>query len=164
MGPKMSSGEWLQGAELPLTGCRVIEHSRTAAAAYAGRLLAAMGATVVMAEPAEGSPLRAAPPLLDGTDHSALFAFLASGKRSLVCDLLSPDGQRVLQGELESADILIDDTPVRERVVRKLDRDSIAQRFPALVHVSVRPFGASGPKANWDAEEVNLLHAGGEGF
>jgi hypothetical protein len=33
-----------------------------------------------------------------------------------------------------------------------------------LVHVSVLPFGASGPKADWDAEEVNLLHAGGEGF
>jgi benzylsuccinate CoA-transferase BbsE subunit len=26
------------------------------------------------------------------------------------------------------------------------------------------PFGASGPKANWDGEEINLLHAGGEGF
>ena len=32
------------------------------------------------------------------------------------------------------------------------------------MHVSVRPFGASGPKADWDGEEVNLLHAGGEGF
>ena len=160
----MSSEEWPQGSELPLAGCRVIEHSRTVAAAYAGRLLAAMGATVVMAERAEGSPLRRAPPLLDGTSHSALFAFLASGKRSLVCDLLSPDGQRVLQGELDSADILIDDTPVRERSAQKLDREFVAERFPALVHVSVRPFGASGPKADWDAEEVNLLHAGGEGF
>src|SRR5580704_6124696 len=101
----MSSEECLQEAGLPLAGCRVIEHSRTVAAAYAGRLLAAMGATVVMAERAEGSPLRTAPPLLDGTGHSALFAFLASGKRSLVCDLLSPDGQRVMQDELQSADI-----------------------------------------------------------
>ena len=39
------------GADLPLAGCRVIEHSRTVAAAYAGRLLAAMGAKVVMPEP-----------------------------------------------------------------------------------------------------------------
>jgi crotonobetainyl-CoA:carnitine CoA-transferase CaiB-like acyl-CoA transferase len=30
--------------------------------------------------------------------------------------------------------------------------------------VSVLPFGSSGPKAGWVAEEVNLLHAGGEGF
>ena len=160
----MSSAECVQETGLPLAGCRVIEHSRTVAAAYAGSLLAAMGATVVMTERAEGSPLRRAPPLLDGTGHSALFAFLAAGKRSLVCDPLSPEGQRVLEGELESADILIDDTPVRERVARKLDPDFIAKRFPALVHVSVRPFGASGPKADWDGEEVNLLHASGEGF
>jgi benzylsuccinate CoA-transferase BbsE subunit len=160
----MSSNDSLQGGGLPLAGCRVIEHSRTVAAAYAGRLLAAMGATVVMVEPLEGSPLRTAPPLLDGTDHSALFAYLASGKRSLVCDLLSPEGQLALARELENADILIDDTPVRERGARNLDQDGVARRFPALVHLSVLPFGSSGPKANWDAEEVNLLHAGGEGF
>jgi len=160
----MSSKDSLQGAALPLAGCRVIERSRTVAAAYAGRLLASMGATVVMVEPIEGSRLRTAPPLLDGTDHSALFAFLASGKRSLVCNLLSPEGQRTLARELQSADILIDDTPVRERVARTLDQDSVASRFQALVHVSVLPFGSSGPKADWDAEEVNLLHAGGEGF
>jgi crotonobetainyl-CoA:carnitine CoA-transferase CaiB-like acyl-CoA transferase len=160
----MSSTESLRGAELPLAGCRVIEHSRTVAAAYAGRLLAVMGATVVMVEPLEGSPLRTAPPLLDGTAHSALFAFLASGKRSMACDLLSPEGQRALERELASADILIDDTPMRGRGARNLDQDVIARRFPALVHVSVLPFGASGPKADWDAEEVNLLHAGGEGF
>jgi len=160
----MSSEDSLQGAALPLAGCRVIERSRTVAAAYAGRLLASMGATVVMVEPFEGSPLRTAPPLLDGTGHSALFAFLASGKRSLVCDLLSPEGQRALARELESADILIDDTPVRERVAHTLDQDSVAKGFPALVHVSVLPFGSSGPKSGWDAEEVNLLHAGGEGF
>jgi crotonobetainyl-CoA:carnitine CoA-transferase CaiB-like acyl-CoA transferase len=160
----MPSEDSLPGGELPLAGCRVLEHSRTVAAAYAGRLLAAMGATVVMAEPPEGSPLRRAPPLLDGTRHSALFAFLATGKRSLLCDLLSPKGQRTLERELERADILIDDTPVREREARKLDRDTLASRFPALVHVSVLPFGASGAKADWDGEEVNLLHAGGEGF
>ena len=97
----MSSDDSLQGGGPPLAGCRVIEHSRTVAAAYAGRLLAAMGATVVMAEPPEGSPLRTAPPLLDGTGQSALFAFLSSGKRSLVCDLHSPEGQRVLERELE---------------------------------------------------------------
>ena len=38
---------------LPLSGCRVIERSRSVAAAYAGRLLAAMGAEVVMLEPGE---------------------------------------------------------------------------------------------------------------
>lgn len=159
----MSSKDPVQGS-LPLAGCRVIERSRNVAAAYAGRLLASMGATVVMLEPPEGSPLRRAPPLLNETGHSALFAFLALDKRSLVCDLASTEGQRVLERELQHADILIDDTPIVERAAQTLDPDLISERFPALVHVSVLPFGSTGPKATWDAEEVNLIHAGGEGF
>jgi crotonobetainyl-CoA:carnitine CoA-transferase CaiB-like acyl-CoA transferase len=40
----------------------------------------------------------------------------------------------------------------------------IAQAHPALVHVSVRPFGAFGPKAGWQAEELTVQHASGEGY
>lgn len=148
----------------PLAGCRVIERSRSVAAAYAGKLLAAMGARVVMLEPEEGSALRRAPPWLEGAQESALFAYLSVGKRSSVCDLRSADGQADFLHELGEADIFIDDTPLAEREACGLDPTSLARRFPELVHVSVLPFGASGPKADWCAEEVNLLHAGGEGY
>lgn len=160
----MSPEERTRGTVPPLAGCRVVEHSRTVAAAYAGRLLAAMGATVVMLEPPGGSPLRTAPPLLGDAGESALFAHLALGKHSLVCDPLSAEGKQVLARRLECADILVDDTPLRERVEQQLDQEEVGKRFPSLVHVSVLPFGSSGPKADWDGEEVNLLHAGGEGF
>ena len=154
----------MTSTDLPLSGCRVLERSRTAAAAYAGRMLAALGAEVVMIEPPGGSPLRRAAPLLEGSGESALFAYLAVGKRSLVCEPASVAGRALLDRELARADIFIDDTPVRERVAHGLNPESIGTRFPRLVHVSVLPFGASGPKADWDGEEVNLLHAGGEGF
>lgn len=160
----MSSQERPSAAGLPLSGCRVVERSRTVAAAYAGRLLAAMGAHVVMAEPAGGSPLRQAPPWLDDGGESALFAYLAVGKHSLLCDLQAESGRARLDTELTQADILLDDTPLRERAALGLDAASIGERFKQLVHVSVLPFGASGPKADWDGEEVNLVHAGGEGF
>ena len=159
----MASEDFQAGA-LPLSGFRVVENSRNVAAAYAGKLLAAMGATVVMLEPPGGSPLRHAPPLLENSAQSALFAFLAAGKSSAICDLASMQGRQLLHGELDNADIFLDDTPVRERAASDLDPDAIASRHPALIHVSVLPFGASGPKADWVAEEVNLLHAGGEGF
>lgn len=160
----MQSNASASAAALPLSGCRVLERSRTVAAAYAGRLLAAMGAQVVMLEAPGGSPLRKAAPLLQDTGESALFAYLAVGKRSLVCDLESRAGRLVLGRELASADILIDDTPVRSRAAHGLDPETVGARFTELVHVSVLPFGATGPKADWDGEEVNLLHAGGEGF
>ena len=151
------------GASMPLDGCRVLERSRTVAAAYAGRLLAAMGAEVVMLEDERGSPLRTAPPLLEG-GSSALFAYLAAGKRSLAGDLLAPDGQRLLARELGRADILIDDTPVADRDALGLDAEVLAARYPRLVNVSVLPFGASGPKTHWHGEEINLVHSGGEGY
>jgi crotonobetainyl-CoA:carnitine CoA-transferase CaiB-like acyl-CoA transferase len=102
--------------------------------------------------------------MLRETGQSALFVHLALGKRALICEPLSAEGQRVLARELEHADILLDDTPLRDRAERKLDQQELARRFPALIHVSVLPFGSAGPKADWDGEEVNLLHAGGEGF
>jgi crotonobetainyl-CoA:carnitine CoA-transferase CaiB-like acyl-CoA transferase len=160
----MTKNQQSQADTLPLAGCRVLERSRTVAAAYAGRLLAAMGAEVVMLEPEAGSPLRKAAPLLDDTGESALFSYLAVGKRSLVCPLSTPPGRALLERELGRADIFIDDTPVRARAALGIDAETIGRRFADLVHVSVLPFGASGPKADWDGLEVNLLHAGGEGF
>jgi crotonobetainyl-CoA:carnitine CoA-transferase CaiB-like acyl-CoA transferase len=150
---------------LPLSGCRVLERSRTVAAAYAGRLLAAMGAEVIMLEPPEGSLLRGAPPWLDQASRvSALFTYLAAGKTSVSCDLASVEGQAVFHDELACAHIFIDDTPLRERDAAGLTSTGIATRYPSLVHVSVLAFGAYGPKAGWDGEDVNLLHAAGEGF
>lgn len=151
-------------SSLPLSGCRVVERSRTVAAAYAGRMLAAMGADVVMLEPIGGSPLRSFAPWIGETGESALFAYLAVGKRSRVCDLRTQEGRGAMEAELGGADILLDDTPVRDRSALGLAPAHLGQLFPKLVHVSVLPFGASGPKADWDGEEVNLLHAGGEGF
>ena len=160
----MTHSESPLSSDQPLVGCRVIERSRTVAAAYAGRMLAAMGAEVVMIEPPEGSALRAAPPLLAGSSDSALFAYLAAGKRSRVVDLQTVQGRAVLAGLLASATIFIDDTPVQDRAALALDAETLNQRYPQLVHVSVLPFGAHGPKAQWDGAEVNLLHAGGEGY
>ena len=150
---------------LPLAGIRCIEHASGVAAAYAGRLLAAMGAEVTMIEPREGSRLRREAPYLGAdTDESALFAYLASGKQSVECDLSTAQGRALFDEMVAAADILIDDTPVADRATLGLEPDSISARFAALVHLSVLPFGSSGPKAGWRGSELNMIHASGEGF
>jgi crotonobetainyl-CoA:carnitine CoA-transferase CaiB-like acyl-CoA transferase len=139
----------------PLTDLRVIVRAAGVAAAYAGRLLATMGAEVILLEPPAGSPLRLEPPFIAGTEVGALFAYLAAGMRSAVCDDATP--------LISAADIFIDDTPMAERVMLGCDEASIARRHPDLIHVSVLPFGAIGPKAGWKAADINLQHASGEG-
>ncbi|WP_425053418.1 CoA transferase [Psychromarinibacter sp. S121] len=147
----------------PLDGIRVVERASGVAAAYAGRLLAAMGAEVFMAEPPDHSPLRREAPFLPG-GGSALFAYLAAEKRSVLCDLADPVDRKAFHGLVAAAQILIDDTPVADRAGQGLDPASVDARHPHLVHLSVLPFGAEGPKAGWCGAEINMIHAGGEGF
>lgn len=146
----------------PLTGLRIILTARGVAAAYAGRLLGTMGAEVILVEPPQGSALRRQPPFL-ADDVSALFAYVAAGFRSQVAELDTAHGRAALGGLLSQADILIDDTPVAEREALGLDEAGIARAHPDLIHVSVLPFGAYGPKADWKAEDINVQHASGEG-
>ncbi|MFA7587219.1 MAG: CoA transferase, partial [Novosphingobium sp.] len=147
----------------PLQGLRVVANASGVAAAYAARLLSTMGAETILVEPAEGSPLRAELPFLD-RGHSALFAYLAAGARSMVCDTGSAAGRAALGALLSEADIFINDTPVQDRAGAGLDEAAIAASHPDLIHVSVLPFGASGPKAGWKGEDITVQHASGEGY
>jgi benzylsuccinate CoA-transferase BbsE subunit len=64
-----------------LTGLRVLEVVGTGTA-YAGRLLACMGADVILIEPPEGAPERREGPFIAGApgiEHSLTFAYLHVG-------------------------------------------------------------------------------------
>jgi len=151
-------------AKSPLAELRVVTTARGVAAAYAARLLATLGAHVLLVEPAGGTPLRREPPFLPGTQQSALFAYLAAGMMSRVVDLASNEGRASMGAMLSACDILIDDTPLAERTALGLDEETVAAKHPDLIHVSVLPFGAYGPKSHWKGEEINVLHASGEGY
>jgi crotonobetainyl-CoA:carnitine CoA-transferase CaiB-like acyl-CoA transferase len=152
-------------SKAPLTGVTVVEVSRGAACAYAGRLLSTLGAETILVEPPNGHALRREPPFLPpGGESSALFAFLSAGKKSVICDCDTPAGRADLSALLATADVLICDLRPAERAALELDEQSLKHRMPDLIDVSVLPFGAVGPKADWHGEEINLIHASGEGF
>ena len=147
----------------PLLGLRIATIASGVAAGYAARMLGTVGAEVTLLEQPKGTPLRQEPPFLPGGE-SALFAYLAAGAGSRVCELETSAGQAILHALLSETDILIDDTPLADRAAHGLDEAAIAARHPDLIHVSVLPFGAYGPKAHWKGEEINVLHASGEGY
>lgn len=148
----------------PLTGLRIVAIASGVASAYAARMLGTMGAETILVEPVQGSPLRREPPFLDEAEQvSALFAYLAAGARSFVCDVATGEGRAALAGLVSEADIFIDDTPPADRADLGLDEAAIAAAHPDLIHVSVLPFGSHGPKSGWKAQEINLQHASGEG-
>ena len=144
----------------PLRGALAVEAARTHAAAYCGRLLRELGARVVKVEPPEGDPSRAYGPFpASGPDpeRSGLFIYGNGGKESVVLDLETDTGQRDLAALTARADVLIDDAPSG-------GLDALAAANPALVRVSITPFGLTGPYAGWKAEHLTISHAGGEGY
>jgi crotonobetainyl-CoA:carnitine CoA-transferase CaiB-like acyl-CoA transferase len=150
----------------PLTGYTVVEYADGVAASYAGRMMSVMGATVIKLEPpGSGSPLRSdEPPVVRDGDASAMFHYLNVGKQFVTCDVASPDGRALLDQLLDRTDLLIDDTSVAQRRELELDPATVGERHESLVYLSVLPFGATGEHAGYRAQELNVFHAGGEGF
>lgn len=127
--------------DLPLTGVRVVDRT-TGAMAAAARLLGELGAEVIRLEPAGGGADRRAGPMLAGTSLS--FAAANLGKRAT--------SMQDADALLAAAHILIEDAGPGG------DAAAIAARHPALVVVSVTPFGQDGPWAAWQATDA-VLHA-----
>ena len=124
-------------------GISVVELGGGIASAWCGRLLAGAGADVVVCEPAGGSRLRSAQPLLpDG--RSALFEYLGMYKRSAVVS--DPELDRLVA----RADIVIDEVDVELGESPEVVAGR-AERFrpinPGLVAVVCGPFGLTGPYA-----------------
>ena len=124
----------------PLEGIRVID-ATTRWGEQAGKVLAELGAEVIKVEPREGCESRHLGPF-DG-DESLYWACVGAGKKSVVADDAAPF--------LADADVFIESGRCRD-----LSRD-----FPALIHVSVTPFGTTGPLADAPAAEVTVEAAGG---
>ena len=124
----------------PLAGIRVID-ATTRWGDLAGRVLAELGAEVVKVEPLEGCDSRRVGPF-DGAD-SLYWACVGAGKHSIVTD--------DVESLLTDADVFLESGY----------RGDLTTSFPHLVHVSVTPFGLTGPLAGAPAAEVTVEAAGG---
>lgn len=128
---------------LPLEGVRVLEIGGGIAAGYATRWLAGFGADVVRTEAPE-----------DALTHDETI-YLVSGKRRVQVDA---DQLRALA---RSADILVEDQPPGTLGDLGLDPEALRRDNPALVVVSITPFGQSGPYAGYRATNIVAHAAGG---
>src|SRR6185436_18425923 len=118
-------------------------------AEYAGRLLAGFGADVVKLEPPGGAPSRRIGPYLDDVPHpdrSLHFWHYNVGKRTASVDLARPDG-RALFGRLATrANVVIAaGAPATLAALGLADGDGLRRANPALILVSITPFGLDGP-------------------
>ena len=133
-----------------LDGCRVLDLTG-AAGMSCGQLLADLGATVARVEPPGGSPARADP---------VIWAVLARNQQSVVVDLDVAEGRSRFAELIADADILVDEGGAELRR-SGFDQPRLDELNATLVHVSITPFGAHGPKRDHAATDLVVQAASG---
>ena len=135
----------------PLDGIRVIELARILAGPWAGQTLADLGADVIKVEAPEGDDTRRwGPPFLerDGERSAAYFHATNRGKRSVVADFASAEGQALVRRLVSDADVVIENFKVGGLAKYALDCASLQAINPRLIYCSITGFGQTGPYAH----------------
>lgn len=135
----------------PLAGIKIVELSTMVAASSAGRMLADWGAEIIKVETSSGDMFRRFPttffvPCTD--DENPLFDNLNAGKRGIVLDLKTPEGQEIMHKMLASADVFLTNTRPNALKRLGLDYESLKGKYPRLIHASLNGFGEKGPRAD----------------
>lgn len=145
-------------AHLPLTGVRVIEipDGKTE---MCGRLLADLGAEVILVEAPNGSASRHLEPVVAGV--SLYFATHNANKLSVELDLNELGDKLRFERLISAADIFIDTTPPGALDKLGLGVAKLMDRKPELVVLSMTDFGQTGPYAKYVATNAVHIALGG---
>ncbi len=146
-----------------LKGLRVVELANERIA-FAGKLLADMGADLILVEPPSGDPARDYPPFVadqPGPDRSLYWWHYNTSKRGVVIDLDSEAGRAQFRKLIASADVLIESEPRNRLAQLGLDYPELAQLRPDLIHVAMTTFGRADPKSDLPATDLTVLAGGG---
>ena len=145
-----------------LDGLKVIDLSRVLGGPYCGQMLADHGAEVIKVEPPQGDETRTWGPPFDKEGISAYFAGINRNKRTIALDLSKPEGREVLLKLLAEADVLIDN--FKTGTMEKWGigyADTLAKKFPRLVHARVSGFGADGPMGGFPGYDAMVQASSG---
>jgi len=127
-------------------------------------VLAELGADVVCVEPPGGSRARRYEPFAGNgrePERSLFWWAYARNKRSVVLDPESPDDRDALLRLIETADVLVESRKPGELEGLGLGFERLARLNPALVYVSITPFGQTGPWKDYKSSDLISLAASG---
>jgi crotonobetainyl-CoA:carnitine CoA-transferase CaiB-like acyl-CoA transferase len=145
-----------------LDGVRVLELADRSAV-LAGRVLADLGAEVILVEPPAGSPVRHEGPFLGnepGAERGFAHLHLNTNKRSVVLDLEDAADRARFVDLVATADVLLETMPPGRLDELGLSHAALRAANPRLVQCSVTPFGLFTP---WRTRKANDLVAGAAG-
>ena len=116
--------------------------------------LADLGADVIKIErPGTGDDTRSwGPPFLSSDDgqesrEAAYYLGANRNKRSVTCDIATPEGQRLVRDLVAHCDVFIENFKVGDMARYGLDYATLSAAHPKLVYCSLTGFGQTGPYA-----------------
>ncbi|MDP2675483.1 MAG: CoA transferase [Dehalococcoidia bacterium] len=124
---------------------------------YCTKLLADLGADVIKIEPPSGDPVRDLPPFYhDEADRqkSLYWLNLNTSKRSVTLDLEMPEGRRLFERLVATADIVVESFEPGYLDRLGLGYEGLARIRPDVILTSVTGFGQTGPHAHYKAPDI----------
>ncbi|MGP0030329.1 MAG: CaiB/BaiF CoA transferase family protein [Acidimicrobiales bacterium] len=151
-------------AEGAFDGIRVVELAQWVFVPVAGALLADWGAEVIRVDRPDGDPYRGLVTQGIGSESGGVnlsVALANRGKRSVVLNLQTEEGQRVLHQLLQNADVFL--TSFRPDALRRLglDAEALRRRYPSLVYARGSGYGVRGPDAGLAGYDASAFWARG---
>lgn len=147
----------------PFSGVTVLELGAGKAIAYAGKLMADLGARVVKVESPAGDPLRRAGPFQDDTvdpEGSGAFLYFNASKESVVINIATATGNEALKNWLRSSRIVLYSKTSPSLPELNLSASDIASENPGATVVSIEPFGLDTSFAGVPANDLTLQALG----
>ncbi|UXC35326.1 CaiB/BaiF CoA transferase family protein [Cupriavidus gilardii] len=136
-----------------LSHLRVLDLTRVLAGPWCAQNLADFGADVIKIErPGAGDDTRTGPARLQdesGRDTAEAAYYLAANrnKRSVTCDISTPEGQQLVRELAAQSDVVLENYKVGQLKKYGLDYESLKAVKPDLIYCSVTGFGQTGPYA-----------------
>ncbi len=145
------------GPRAPLAGIRVLDLSQIVSGPYAGQLLAALGADVVLVESSRRLISRGFGPFVGepAYDASAMFNQINQGKRSVQLNLATVAGRDLLLELASDADVVLENFSRRAAHALGITHEALREVREDIVLGSISGFGRSGPWGDYVA-----LHSG----
>ena len=144
-----------------LSGYRVVELT-SERCALAGKLLADMGAEVIVVEPPEGCATRSWEPYADdeaGTENSLHWWHYNTSKKSVVLDLDSSSGAQSFRSLVATSDVVIEAEPIGRLNALGLDWEQLSDTNSELIWTSITHHGRDGTDP--PSTDLTLLAEGG---
>src|SRR5580693_9262515 len=117
-----------------------------------GKILGDLGADVIKIEPPGGDPAR---------NQNFFWLAYNANKRGITLDLESETGRQILLRMAKTADFVLESFAPGTMESWGLGYGSLRQQNPALILVSITPYGQEGPYRDFQGSDLEIMALSG---